>query len=136
MNSQMNAYKKNQIYTASNEELVLMLYDGGRKYLGRGIKSLESGDVQAAHHNLVRAQDILSELMSGINFEAGDIAQGLFALYEYMRFRLVQANLHKDHQAAEEVLIMFNDIRETWVQVIKNGHSNSDLNINQKKIAN
>lgn len=135
MNSQMNAYKKNQINTSSNENLVLMLYDGGRKFISRGLKSLESGDVQTAHHNLLRAQDILSELMSGINFEAGEIAQGLFALYEYMHYRLIQANLQKDSQPAQEVLVMLNDLRDTWVQVMKAGYSQEELNI-QKKIAN
>lgn len=134
MNSQMNAYKKNQINTASNENLVLMLYDGGRKFISRGIKSLESGDIEAAHHNLVRAQDIISELMSGINFEAGEIAHGLFTIYEYMYHRLIQANLQKDCQQAEEVLMMINDLRDAWVQVLKSGYSQEEDNINRKKL--
>ena len=135
MKSQLNAYKRNQINTASQEDLVLMLYDGGRQYLSKGIKSLQSGDMQAAHDNLLRAQDIVSELMSGINFAAGEIARGLFSLYEYMHYRLIQANLHKDSQPAEEVLEMLGDLRDTWVQVMKARYSQGELNT-QKKIAN
>jgi len=134
MNSQINAYKKNQINTTSSENLVLMLYDGARKFISKGIKSLDSGDIQEANHYLLRAQDILSELMTGINFEAGEIAEGLFAIYEYMHYRLIQANLKKDGQSAQEVLIMINDLRDVWVQVLKSGCSTEEVNINRKKL--
>jgi len=134
MNSVINVYKKNQINTTSSENLVLMLYDGARKFINRSIISLENDDIQAANYNLLRSQDILSELMSGINFEAGDIAEGLFAIYEYMHFRLIQANLKKDSQAAQEVLIMINELRDTWVQVLKGGYSPEEVNISGKKL--
>jgi len=134
MNSVINVYKKNQINTASSENLVLMLYDGARKFISRALKALESGDVEGANHNLLRAQDILSELMAGINFEAGDIAEGLFAIYEYMHFRLIQANLKKEVQAAQEVLIMINELRDVWVQVLKGGYSSEEINISGKKL--
>jgi len=130
----INVYKKNQINTASSENLVLMLYDGARKFISRALKALESGDVEGANHNLLRAQDILSELMAGINFEAGDIAEGLFAIYEYMHFILIQANLKKEGQAAQEVLIMINELRDVWVQVLKGGYSQKEINISGKKL--
>ncbi len=123
MNSRVNAYKKNQINTTSSENLVLMLYDGARKFISRAIRSLKDGDIQEANNNLLRAQEIVSELMSGINFEAGELADGLFAIYEYMHYRLIQANLKKDGKSAEEVLGMINDLRDVWVQVLKGGYN-------------
>ncbi|MEA4924173.1 MAG: flagellar export chaperone FliS [Syntrophomonadaceae bacterium] len=134
MNSPVNTYKKNQINTTSSEQLVLMLYDGARKFIGRAIKSLEEGDIQGANHNLLRSQDIISELMTGINFEAGEVAKGLFALYEYMHYRLMQANIQKDSQAAQEVLAMINELRDTWVQVLKSRYSRNEENLNLKKL--
>jgi flagellar protein FliS len=119
MNSQINAYKKNQINTTSSENLVLMLYDGARKFLNRAIKSLQEGEIQEANSNLLRAQDIVSELMSGINFDAGDIANHLFAIYEYMHYRLVQANIKKDSDICKEVLVMIEDLRTVWAQAVK-----------------
>lgn len=134
MNSNVNAYKKNQINTASSENLVLMLYDGARKFISRAIKSLKDENIQEANRNLIRSQDILSELMAGINFEAGELAQSLFTVYEYMHYRLIQANLKKDIQYAEEVLVMIEDLRLVWVQVLKNGHSPEAINIDHKKL--
>lgn len=134
MNSSINAYKKNQINTTSSEQLVLMLYDGARKFISKALKALDGGDLQSANQNLLRSQDIITELMAGVNFEAGEIAEGLFALYEYMHFRLVQANTAKDSQAAQEVLAMINELRDTWVQVLKSRYSNNEENLNLKKL--
>jgi flagellar protein FliS len=133
MNSQINAYKKNQINTTSSENLVLMLYDGARKYLKRAIKSLEDGKIQEANSELLRAQDIVSELMSGINFDAGDIAAQLFKIYEYMHYRLVQANIKKDSDSCKEVLDMINDLRTVWAQAVKSRYT-QDENINEQNL--
>ena len=134
MNPNLNAYKKNQINTASSEQLVLMLYDGARKFIKQAIKSIQDGDMQAAHHNLIRSQNIVAELMCGINFEAGEIAGNLFQLYTYMHSRLIQANLKKNSQYAQEVLEMIEEIRGAWAQIIAEGYS-SEKNDGYEKIA-
>jgi flagellar protein FliS len=136
MNPDLNAYKKNQINTASSEQLVLMLYDGARKFIKQAIKSLQDGDMEAAHHNLIRSQNIVAGLMSGINFEAGEIAQNLFQLYTFMHSRLIQANLEKNGQYAQEVLEMIEDLRGAWAQILGQGYSSAANNGYEKKIAN
>ena len=136
MNPDLNAYKKNQINTASSEQLVLMLYDGARKFIKRAIKSIQDGDMQSAHHNLIRSQNIVAELRAGINFEAGEIATNLFQLYTYMHSRLIQANLKKDSQYAQEVLDMIEKVRGAWAQIIAQGYSSTTNNGYGKKIAN
>jgi flagellar protein FliS len=134
MSSQLNAYKKNQINTTSSEHLVLMLYEGARKFIRSSIISLENGDIEAANHNLLRAQNIISELMSGINYNAGEIAKNLFDLYEYMHFQLIQANLKKDRQQAEEVLDMVEDLRTVWVQIMQGRSSQEAMSDFNKKM--
>ncbi|NLV21318.1 MAG: flagellar export chaperone FliS [Syntrophomonadaceae bacterium] len=123
MGPHVNAYKKNQINTTSNENLVLMLYDGARKFINRGVKSIREGDIEEANNSLLRAQNIISELMAGINFEAGEIARQLYTLYEYMYFKLVQANIKKDPHDCEEVLAMVEELRTVWVQASKSRYA-------------
>ena len=130
----LNAYKKNQINTASSEQLVLMLYDGARKFIKKAIKSIQDGDMQAAHHNLIRSQDIVAELMCGINFEAGEMAETFLRFYRYMHSQLIQANLKKDSQYAQEVLEMIEDLRGAWAQIMAEGYS-SETNNDYEKIA-
>ncbi len=134
MNSFANVYMKNQVQTNSPENLVLMLYDGAKKFTGRGIKAMEENNIEEANNNLVRSQDILAELMAGINFEAGELAENLFALYEYMHYRLIQANLKKDKEPAEEVLVMMSELRDTWAQMLKERNSLKGT-LSEQKIA-
>lgn len=110
---------KNQINTTSAENLVTMLYDGARKFINKSIKALENNNIQEANYNLLRAQDILSELMAGINFEAGDLAQSLYSLYEYIRHLLIQSNLQKEIKPAQEALTMISELREAWVKMLQ-----------------
>lgn len=133
MNDQLNAYKRNQINTASSEDLVLMLYDGAKKFINKAIKSITEKNIQEANNNLLRAQKIILGLMSGVNFEAGDAAQNIYSLYEYMYHTLVKANMKKDSQYAEEVLKMIEELRAAWVQMLKTRYLQDEENFNLKK---
>jgi flagellar protein FliS len=110
---------KNQINTTSAENLVTMLYDGARKFINKSIKALEDDNVQEANHNLLRAQNILAELMAGVNFEAGDLAKNLYSLYEYIHYLLIQSNLQKEIKPAQEALTMISELREAWVKMLQ-----------------
>ncbi|NLV22456.1 MAG: flagellar export chaperone FliS [Syntrophomonadaceae bacterium] len=135
MSPTMNAYKKNQINTATSEQLVLMLYDGARKFTRQAIKSLQDGDMQLAHQNLIRAQDIITELMCGVNLSAGEIAEKFLYFYRYMQEQLIQANLKKDSQYAQEVLSMLDDLRNAWAQIISQAQSPAAPSAHDNRIA-
>jgi flagellar protein FliS len=119
MNAGINAYKKNQINTISSEQLVLMLYEGACKFIGRAVIAMENKDIAGANHDLIRSQEILAELMRGINFDAGTIATNLYDLYEFMYRQLIQANIKKDPQLAVDVLEMINELKDAWQQILR-----------------
>lgn len=119
MNSAVKAYKQNQIQTAPPEKLVLMLYDGAIKFINKGLEAIDKKDIQAVNNNFIRAQDILLALMSGVNFEAGEVAEGFYSLYEYMYDKLIQANVKKDKTPAKEVLSMIEELRDTWIKMLE-----------------
>lgn len=107
-------YQKNQVETAGQAKLILMLYEGAVRFLEGSRKALQEGELQKAHQNLVRAQDILAELMSSLDLEAGDVAVNLFRLYDYMYNQLVQANVKKDAEPLEQVEKMLLELRDAW----------------------
>lgn len=113
-----NMYKNQQIMTAAPEELTLMLYNGAIRFVTESIQALENGDLQKSNTANQRAQDIVKEFMSTINMDYA-MSKDLFALYEYMNYRLVQANLKKDVVQLEEVKGMLTELRNTWVEAIK-----------------
>ncbi len=91
-----------------------MLYQGAVKVLGRALGSLQGGNLQEAHDNIIRSEAIVAELMGSLDVNTGDIAFNLFRLYDYMHYRLVQANLHKDPHPVEEVLKLLKELLPAW----------------------
>ncbi len=106
--------------------MVLLLYNGAIKFSKQGLIALEERKLEPAHQSLVKAQDIISELSVSLNHEVGgDISRSLEQLYDYMSWRLVEANIQKDKGPVEEVIGMLEELRDTWTQVGKT-HRNRD----------
>lgn len=114
-------YQQAQVDTASPERLLLMLYEGAIRFLNAARKGLDERKFDVAHHNIVKAQDILVEFMATLNMkDGGEVAQNLFDLYEYLNRRLGQANLEKSVALVDEVLGFVRELHEAWVIAAKN----------------
>lgn len=113
-----NVYKSNSIATASPAELTLMLYDGAIKFCNIALGAIESGDVSKAHTNIVKAENIITEFRSTLDFKY-PVAQDFERVYEYIYSRLVEANLHKDAEVLEDALKYIREMRDTWKEVMK-----------------
>lgn len=112
------SYRQSQVETADPGELLLLLYGGAVSFLRRGREAMARDNVEEANRFLGRAQDILCELMSSLNPELPEIAGGLFLLYEYIHYLLVQGNVRKETvplDEAEKLLLM---LQETWQQAL------------------
>ena len=112
-------YQRAQVETSSPGQLVVLLYQGCLRFTQRGRLALETRDFDASRSNLLRAQDIVAELMGGLNLEAGEIAANLLRLYEYMYQRLVIANVKRDPAAALQVEEMVRSLLPAWEEAVK-----------------
>jgi len=111
-------YLQNRIETATPEQLTLMLLEGAGRYSVLAQHCLEAKDYSNANAHLQRCQLILEELMSSLNFDAGPVAKNLFKIYEYLYFRLVQANIRKDPSHIPEVTQYLGELRDSWRQAM------------------
>ena len=69
-------------------------------------------------NNIIKAQDIISELMVALDFEkGGDIAKNLFSIYVYMNRELLNANINKDSEPLKRVKKLLMELREAWNEV-------------------
>lgn len=133
MNVNMSAYaydqyQKTTVETISPGKLLIMLYDGMIKNLGRVGEAIENQDVPAAHAGILATQNILVELMATLNMDY-KISESLLALYEFMYNQLVEANIKKDSRLILEVQELVIDLRQTWDQAIKSlGRAGSSQN--------
>ncbi len=124
---QAEQYKKNQIETASPEEILIMLYEGAIRFLLIAQKAHQEGDVEKCHKNIISAQHIIREFMVSLDMEiGGDMAVNLYRLYEYLHYQLVQANIKKEMALIDEVLDHLRSLKKTWEEAIRIAHKERD----------
>jgi len=115
-----NPYAKiedNAVYTATREELTLMLYEGALKFMNQAIDATEKADIQKANDLIKRVEDIIREFQITLDFKY-KIANELNSLYDYMHRRLIEANMHKDIGIMEEMRDMLREFRDTWKEAM------------------
>jgi flagellar protein FliS len=109
-----NQYRKTAVMTASGDKLLLMLYDGLVTDLKKAKQAVEQRDPASAHTLLIKGQNIITELMRTLKMEYA-ISTDLYRLYDYLRRRLIRANVKKDPAIVEEALGMAIGLRNTWM---------------------
>lgn len=112
-------YREVEIGTASGLKLVVMLYAGAIKFLNIAKQGILNKQLDVANNHIIKAQDIVSELMSSLNFDAGDIAQNLYSLYIYMNKRLLEANIQKNANIIDEIIRLLNTLKTAWEELLK-----------------
>jgi flagellar protein FliS len=128
INQAYKQYQRTQAETASPGELILMMYNGAIKFLTAARARIESEDFEGANKNLLRAQEIVLELMISVDVGAGSVAQNLFDLYEFIHRHLVEANCRKDPKMVEEAVALLRDLLPAWEQaVIANGKARAPV---------
>ena len=108
-------YLETAVETASPARLIVMLYDGAIRFINEAAYAMQQRDYETQNAKLQRAQKILAELISSLDFEkGGEIAENLFRLYTYMYNQLVEANINDDTARLEHVVGLLCEIREAW----------------------
>jgi flagellar protein FliS len=120
------SYKQIATQTAPPGQLVLMLYDAGLRSLERALLGFAIKDPgernTAIHNNIQRTLDIIRELNSSLNREAGgELADTLANLYTYFENRLLESNLKKQRAGVDEVLAHLSGLRDAWAGMLANG---------------
>lgn len=112
-----DAYRRVDIETTSQGKLIVMLFNGAIVRAEEARKALSAGDKVAVHERLLKAQNIVAELRSALNMNAGEVAHNLDSVYEYAHHLLVQANVHKEAKLIEQALRVLVEMRNTWQEL-------------------
>lgn len=118
LNKAYNQYKENSVYTSTPEELTLMLYNGLVKFIMLAEAGIDEKDIEKAHNNIGRAQDIILHFQNTLDMKY-EVSEGLDSLYDFMYRHLAEANIKKDKAMLEEVLGLVKELRDTWIQAMK-----------------
>ncbi|QZS45656.1 flagellar export chaperone FliS [Enterobacter cloacae complex sp.] len=107
------------VISASQQQLVIMLFDGALSALVRARLFLQDGNIPAKGLAISKAINIIENgLKVGLVESNGDeLTQNLIALYAYMVRRLLHANVNNDASAIEEVETLLRNIADGWKEV-------------------
>ncbi|CEN93932.1 flagellar export chaperone FliS [Paraclostridium sordellii] len=114
-----NAYKQNSVNTASKEKLLIMLVDGAVKYTKIARMAILEKNIEKAHKELTRVQDIFLELMITMDKDSNKFMQDLYNVYDFIKNQLAMANIKKDVKIIDNVLPLIEEIRDMWHEVDK-----------------
>lgn len=112
------AYKDSKILTATPAELTLMLYEGAIKFGNLAMLAIEKKDNYKANLNIIKAEKIVTELRSTLNFNY-PVAKDFELVYDYVFRRLIEANIKKDPEILEEAIGYIREMRDTWKDVMR-----------------
>src|SRR5688500_12215467 len=120
MNAQVaNNYLKTKVFTATPEQLQLMLYDGALRFGEQARAALAKRNFEESYRLIARDQRILTELSGSLKHDvAPELCGKLAALYTDAYRQLVEANVGHEMAPLEEALGILRYQRETWVLLL------------------
>lgn len=119
-------YNNSKVLTASPAELTLMLYEGAIKFCNVAIMAVEKKDIQKAHMNIVKVENIVNYLQSTLDMKY-PVSEDFDRIYTYLQQRLVWANVKKDPEILNEVCNHLRSLRDTWKEVMaKSQHKGAE----------
>jgi flagellar secretion chaperone FliS len=111
------AYKESAVMTATPERLVVMLYDGARRFLFQAAVAMREGNIEVSNNRLQRAEAIIDELNNTLDMSVGEISTRLRALYLFSKRHLMQARLKRSPEMIDEVSGLLDTVGDAWRQI-------------------
>ncbi len=111
-------YLATEVLTAPPQKLHLMLIEAAIRLVERARQHWRANQTEQATEAIVRAEDILGELLAGLNRDIqSDLAKKTAAIYLFVFRTLMEANARKDESKLDEALKVLAIQRETWREV-------------------
>lgn len=118
----INAYKKGSlkqdIAHADPHKLTLMLMQGALDRMAYAKGCMERKDFALRSEHVSRASAIILNLRDTLDMEVGgEVSENLFALYNYMLQRLVDASVQNSLKIMDEVINLLLPIKTAWSEI-------------------
>lgn len=107
-----------EVLTADPIHLVLLLLRGARQSTEEARQALRRGQVHERAREISRAVERIAELCRNLDFaRGGEIARRLAGLYDYMIYRLNEANMQQTEAPLVEVSELLMPLIEAWSEM-------------------
>ena len=100
---------------ADPHKLVQLLMNGAIDRVLQAKGFMERRDIENKNAIINKSVAIIGGLMDSLDMEkGGELAVNLERLYDYMCWRLFQANIHNDTAMLDEVITLMQTVKEGW----------------------
>jgi flagellar protein FliS len=104
------------VLAATPAQLVVMLYDGARRFLRLAAIAMREGEIERMHNTLRRAETIIGYLDGTLDHDQGDVAANLHRIYMFCLKHLNDARIAQDPARLEAVSELLGELREAWAK--------------------
>lgn len=112
-------YLRNQVLSASPEELRMLLLDGAVKFARQGRAGMEARNYEAMYNGISQCRNIIFELLTSIRDDTDlTLASRVKGVYTFMYTHLLEASHEKDISKLDKVIGLLEYERETWAMVM------------------
>ena len=119
MNPAARRYVQAARETASPERLMVLLFQAALRHIRTGASSLEGGRALEGSKSLLKASDIVLELLATLDHsKAPELCASLAAVYRFVSARLTSAALSRDARAAHEAERAFAPVADAFEQAV------------------
>ncbi len=120
MNAQVaNNYLRTKVFTATPEQLQMMLFDGAVRFCEQARAALIEKRWEQSYNLICRAQKIVLEMSCSLKHDINaDLCGKLAALYSFAYRKLVEANIDHQIESLDGALEVLRYQRETWIMLL------------------
>jgi len=99
-------------------QLVVMCYDAVIGDLRQAKGFQQGGSVEEARGKVLHAQDVVTELLVGLDYEQGGaLAQNLGRIYNYMLRRMIGITGDENGELYDELIAIMEGLKTSWEQI-------------------
>ncbi len=133
MNNAISAYQRIGVETgiesADPHKLILMLFEGAQEALARARMHMQHNEIAEKGQMISKAIMIIDHgLKASLDMNAGgDLAIKLQALYDYMAYRLLVANIQNNLEIINEVSKLLSELHGAWKEIGKTSETQTAM---------
>jgi len=110
-------YQQNDVFSMSPARRVVFLYGQTLASLRQAARYLEKSDIEQRSRCMMRASEIVGELLCSLDFEAGgEIATNLARLYTWMMSEIFEVDRLRDTRRLEKLTAIVAELHSAWNQ--------------------
>ena len=104
-----------EISVADPYRIIQLLFEGALERIAVGRGAMAQGNVAKKGEQIGKAINIIDGLRGVLDHDkGGELAERLDALYEYMSYQLLQANINDDPALLDEVTKLLREVKSGW----------------------